>query len=122
MINHLFLNQMKIIKFINLIILLFSISMLLGCKTDEKKWEYKVLSISNEGYARSGSDAIKVTKVSPTESELNKLGLEGWELVTSYLELETAHPNFGDESYVTGLQPNIRPQRAVLLFKRHMKN
>lgn len=63
----------------------------------------------------------KATRVNPTEIALNKLGSEGWLLVISYLELETAYPNFGDYKYVTGLQPNIRPQRAILLFKRYMK-
>jgi hypothetical protein len=110
-----------IMKSMNLIIMLFSILILSGCQTNER-WEYKVLSVSSEGLDRTSSDAFKTTYVSPTESELNKLGAEGWELVTSYLELETAYPNFGSESYVTGLQPNIRPQRAILLFKRHLKN
>jgi len=40
------------------------------------------------------------------------------ELVDSYLEMETVHPNFGDSRYVTGLQPNVRPQRLVLIFER----
>jgi len=63
----------------------------------------------------------KATGVNPTEIELNKLGSEGWELVTSYFELETAYPNFEDYKYVTGVQPNIKPQRAIIVFKRYMK-
>ena len=105
-------------KTLSLSVVLISLLVLFGCQSNEK-WEYKVLTISNEGYERIGSDAMRSTKVSPSESDLNKLGAEGWELVTSYLELETAHPNFGNESYVTGLQPNIRSRRAVLVFKRH---
>lgn len=100
--------------------MLFSIMVLSGCQANQK-WEYKVLTVVNEGYELQGAEAYNSTTVSPTESELNKLGLEGWELITSYLELETAHPNFGNESYVTGLQPNISPQRAILIFKRHFK-
>lgn len=107
-------------KKLNLFIAFLSVLILLGCQSNEK-WEYKVLSVSNEGYSLSAADAALPTTVSPTESELNKLGLDGWELVTSYLEIETAHPNFGDDKYVTGLQPNIRPQRAVLIFKRTLK-
>jgi hypothetical protein len=42
-------------------------------------------------------------------------------LATSYLEMETSHPNFGNDTYVTGLQANIRPQRAILIFKRVIK-
>ncbi|MFZ4400930.1 MAG: DUF4177 domain-containing protein [Bacteroidales bacterium] len=107
-------------KKINFIIVLFGILLLFGCQTNEK-WEYKVLTVSNDGFDRTGSTAMNATKISPTESEFNKLGIEGWELVTSYLELETAYPNFGNDSYVTGLQPNIRPQRAIFIFKRHLK-
>ncbi len=54
------------------------------------------------------------------EEMLNKLGSEGWELSSSYLEMETAWVNFGKNEYVTGLQPNIRPQRVVLVFKRKL--
>lgn len=98
----------------------FLLVFIVGCQSNQK-WEYKVLSVSSERYSRTGTDAGKSTTASPSESELNKLGLEGWELVASYLEMETAHPNFGNESYVTGLQPNIRPQRSVLIFKRLSK-
>ena len=108
-------------KTITIIFTLMCLLAVCSCQKNSK-WEYKVFSVSNEGFERSGDEALKSTKVTPTESEINKLGLEGWELVTSYLELETAHPNFGNESYVTGLQPNIRPQRAILIFKRHLIN
>ena len=102
------------------LILLLSSLLLTSCQSSQK-WEYRVLPVLSESYARIGVDALKATTVSPTESELNQLGANGWELVTSYLEVETAHPNFGNESYVTGIQPNIRPQRAVLIFKRLLK-
>jgi hypothetical protein len=35
--------------------------------------------------------------------------------------METAHPNFGNSEYVTGLQPNIRPQRVVLVLRRRFE-
>lgn len=63
---------------------------------------------------------MKSTSVTPSQDELSKLGAEGWELVGSYLEMETAFPNFGNAGYVTGLQPNVRPQRAVLIFRRRL--
>ena len=81
------------------------------------KWGYKVVYLSSD-WNRIGSDAFKPAMVTPSESDLNQLGSDGWELVASYLEMETAFPNFGNESYVTGLQPNVRPQRLVLIFKR----
>jgi hypothetical protein len=41
-------------------------------------------------------------------------------IVGSYLEIETAYPNFGDSKYVTGLQPNVRPQRLVLVLRHRI--
>lgn len=82
-----------------------------------KQWEYKVITLESNT-ARTGADALKATGVTPSEDTLDTLGQEGWELVSSYLELETAYPNFGNEKYVTGLQPNVRPQRVVLLLKK----
>jgi hypothetical protein len=105
---------------LQLIVLSSAFVLLGGCQSNQK-WEYKILTAPSERYSRTGTDAFKPTTASPSESDLNKLGSEGWELVASYLEMETAHPNFGSESYVTGLQPNIRPQRAVLIFKRISK-
>lgn len=96
--------------------LLIALSMLLfGCNS---KWEYKVVKVPTEGFDRSGVSAAKSHTTQFDLSALEKLGEEGWELATSYLEMETSYPNFGNDSYVTGLQPNIRPQVAILIFKR----
>ena len=35
-----------------------------------------------------------------------------------YVENETAWPNFGKDEFVTGLQPNVRAQSLVMIFKR----
>ncbi len=92
----------------------------LGHLNAKPKWEYKVLSTMAEGHSRTGSAALSYASVTPSEGGLNELGLQGWELVASYLEMETAFPNFGKDKYVTGLQSNVRPQRAVLLFRRQL--
>ena len=107
----------SICYFSTLVIIAFFLS---SCQSNPK-WEYKVLPVSADSYARTGADASKPTTVNPTDSELNQLGANGWELTTSYLEVETAYPNFGSETYVTGIQPNVRPQRVVLIFKRLLK-
>ena len=86
----------------------------------EPRYEYRVIGVSSEGQDRTGEAAMKYTSVTPSHEELSKLGAEGWELVGSYLEMETAFPNFGNAGYVTGLQPNIRPQRAVLILRRRI--
>lgn len=109
---------MNNIRIVSVILIFFVI---VGCQ-DNTKWEYKVYSISPEqSFERTGLQALKSTQITISENDLNKLGAEGWELSTSFLELETAHPNFGSSEYVTGLQPNVRPQRLVMIFKRIAK-
>lgn len=81
------------------------------------KYEYKVIDFLAESNDRTGQAALKYASVKIEETQLQKMGAEGWELVDVFLEMETAFPNFGSSEYVTGLQPNVRPQRAVLLFK-----
>jgi hypothetical protein len=85
------------------------------------QWEYRTVSFTTEAHDRTGVDAMKYSSIQLDNAQLASLGAEGWELVGTYLEMETAYPNFGSSEYVTGLQPNIRPQEAVFIFKRLMK-
>lgn len=86
----------------------------------EPRYEYKVLAIQSEGHDRTGDDAMKFTSITPSEKELSVLGAGGWEIVGTYLEMETAFPNFGKAEYVTGMQPNVRPQRVVLILRHRI--
>ena len=93
------------------------------------KWEYKTVYFDAEkiesldkSYSK-GADFFKRTisssSVLPSDSSLNKFGIDGWEIATSYLEMETVFPNLlssGDG--VNVIQPNIRPQMLVVIFKR----
>lgn len=88
------------------------------------KWEYfrlEVLAETASGVYGDNLKKLAYKSVPDIESKINTLGTEGWELVAVYLELETAHPNFGKEDFVTGLQPNFRPQSLVCIFKRQKK-
>lgn len=82
------------------------------------KWEYKKLVFSSEGNERIGPGALKYSSIQMDEELLNLMGKEGWEMTGSYLEMETAFPNFNEENYAIGLQSNTRPQALVVLFKR----
>lgn len=84
-------------------------------------WEYKVTFVVASNKERTGKEAFAYSGVIPSDDSLNQLGKEGWELVSTYLEMETAWPNFGKDEFVTGIQPNIRPQRLVLVFKRQLR-
>jgi len=108
------MNYFKV--YILALLFILSISFI-GCSSKEKFWEYKV--VSYVGYeSRDGSGAFKYQVITPDEEELSRLGAEGWEVATSYLEMETAFPNFGKEEYHTGIKTNNRPQRLVIIFKR----
>lgn len=103
--------------FIPLCLLLFVVSFV-SCDKEEN-WEYKVISIS--GTTSFYRDLDACTFIDPT-GQLNALGKEGWELVTTYTEVETKHPNFGNKEYVTGLQPNTRTHKINFVLKRRFTN
>lgn len=84
------------------------------------KYQYKVVSVQaqfKKGAGLVNSD-LGPTQIGVQDEELSLLGKDGWELVDTMVEVETTHPNFGNSEYVTGLQPNIRPQRAVMIFRK----
>lgn len=90
--------------------------------TKEQKWEYKTVSVKPSSKSnKMGTGAGDFSTIELSEEQLNQLGIDGWELVSSYLEMETSYPNFADQRNVTGIKPNVRPQDVVLLFKRPAK-
>lgn len=86
----------------------------------EPRYEYKVVIVAADAHGRTGDGAMKPSSVKLDEKALAQLGNQGWEIVGSYLELETAYPNFGDAKYVTGLQTNVRPQRLVMILRHRI--
>jgi hypothetical protein len=87
-------------------------------------WEYRVVNVSpdvanDRGTTTAGG--LAQNQITVSDAQLNALGLQGWELAGSYLEMETAFPNFGSADYVTGLRDNVRPQRLVLILKRSVQ-
>ncbi|MDU6114996.1 MAG: DUF4177 domain-containing protein [Paeniclostridium sordellii] len=101
-----------------LFLITISLFIIAGKSVTAQKWNYKVVEYYSDQTGRTGSGALNPSTVSIPENELNELGKQGWELVSSHIENETAYPNFGNSEYVTGLQPNVRPQKVVLLFKK----
>jgi hypothetical protein len=78
------------------------------------EWEYSVnFALPDPQPDRKNAGAYTGTSITPKKEDLEKLGVEGWELVGTYLETETAYPIFEKNISV-----NVRPQRLVLLFKR----
>jgi hypothetical protein len=120
---------MKFKKLSIFILLLFTV--ITGCNVSTN-WEYKVLTYDankfqapDKGYTESDDffkRTISSTSIIPSENSLNEFGKDGWELVSSHLEMETVYPNLlASGSGVAGLQPNIRPQQLVIILKRPLK-
>ena len=79
--------------------------------------EYKVITVDSD-LARTGPSAMSSFSVKVDDATLNELGMANWELVGSYVEHNTSFPNFGNDEYVTGIRPNVRPSAVVFIFKR----
>lgn len=85
-----------------------------------EKWEYAIEEFSGTAANRTGEGALKAETIHIDGKKLDQGGKKGWELVGVFLEMETAFPNFGKDDYVTGIRENVRPQKAVLIFKRRL--
>lgn len=77
------------------------------------KWEYKIVIVKAQESGKFQSNKFDVSNDS-----LNLYGKDGWELVDVFEKTETVHPNYGDDRYVAGLQPNVRTSEINLVFKR----
>lgn len=96
------------------ILLYILVSMLIVSCTS--KWEYKVFTV--KGVEQENLSKYKANIIDVDENLLNQYGKEGWELVDTYEKIETVHPNFGNNEYVIGLQPNVRTSEINFVFKR----
>lgn len=78
-----------------------------------QKWQYRTLVAPGLNIGDFSQKPVNIP-----QAKLDSLGDEGWELVDVYTGIETVHPNFGNEKYVTGLQPNTRTADVYYVFKR----
>ena len=98
--------------------ILFSLCMvafLVSCNKNTP-WEYKVVKVA-------GKPAEELADYGPLvygdqTAMLNKMGKEGWELVSTYTETATSFPNFGSSEFVTGIRTNTRTCVVNFVFKR----
>jgi hypothetical protein len=82
----------------------------------DPKWEY--YSTCDEGSVESEFKSKYFSNGYSGTVDLDVAGSGGWELVDVYELTETAHPNFGNDEYVTGIQPNVRTEQVCYVFKR----
>jgi len=80
-----------------------------------EKWEYKMVSVKGK---EQEATKFGANKFDVTDESLNLFGKDGWELVSVLEKTETVHPNFGNDQYVSGLQPNVRTAEINFVFKR----
>ena len=98
------------------ILVLCMIATLVSCGSKNEQWEYKVVKVAGTD-AEVMADFGTLVFADQT-SMLNKMGKEGWELVSTYTETGTSFPNFGNSEYVTGLRTNTRTVVVNFVFKR----
>ena len=89
---------------------------LLASCSKNTPWEYKVVKVAGKP-AETLADYGALVYGDQT-AMLNKMGKEGWELVSTYTETATAFPNFGNSDYVTGIRDNTRTSVVNFIFKR----
>ncbi len=90
----------------------------ISCKPKQEelqKWEYQTVRFYGNSYSKFYDRIFPEERM---QDSLKSLGENGWELVNIYTLNETVHPNFGNEKYVTGLQPNTRTSAIYYIFKR----
>lgn len=103
---------MKVFK----VLTLFVLVTLMSCSSKTAEFEYKVVKVV-------GKEAELMADYGPLifqdqEPMLNKLGSQGWELIDTYTEIGTKHPNYGNSGYVTGIRSNTRTTAVSFIFKR----
>lgn len=98
------------------LLLLCMIAALVSCGSKNEQWEYKVVKVAGAD-AEIAADFGTLVFADQT-AMLNKMGKEGWELVSVYTETGTAFPNFGNSEYVTGIRDNTRTAVVNYVFKR----
>lgn len=91
------------------------VALLASCSKNTS-WEYKVVKVAGKE-AETLADYGALVYGDQT-AMLNKMGNEGWELVSTYTETATAFPNFGNSDYVTGIRDNTRTSVVNFVFKR----
>lgn len=107
----------------NVLLILFIGSLLCACDSQENvRWEYKVLKFGEEESLFShGSDDFFPKSLYDPVPQLNQLGEEGWELVSTFTTTETVFPNFGNKEYVTGIRENTRTRTINFVLKRQIR-
>jgi hypothetical protein len=99
-----------------LLIICLIAGLMTSCEIRKQTWEYKVVKVAGKE-AEVLADYGSLVYGDQT-TILNKMGEDGWELVSTYTEIATAFPNFGNSEYVTGIRENVRTSVVNFVFKR----
>ena len=86
--------------------------------TQAKEWEYRVVKVPGHYYIISSKQDLYPCEQDEDELTQTLNQYRDWELVGTTMEIETVHPNYGNDDYVTGLQPNTRTCSVILIFRK----
>lgn len=92
------------------------IAMLASCGSKNEQWEYKVVKVAGHD-AEIAADFGTLVFANQT-AMLNKMGKEGWELVSAYTETGTAFPNFGNSLNTSQVSETIQELLSSTSFSK----
>lgn len=101
------------------ILLVNIISLGISCLPLVSEYEYKAVRIYGDDVNSKMEDFFP-KKIDEFTLERTLNSDPEWELVDIITETETIYPNFGNDDYVTGIQPNIRTRSVILLLRRRI--
>ncbi len=81
-----------------------------------KKWEYRVVKV--QGHATDSMQDFRSCEQNEGLLTQTLNQYRDWELVSTTTEIETVHPNYGNDKYVTGIQPNTRTCSVIFIFRK----
>lgn len=83
-----------------------------------EQWQYKTVEIEGEENESYGTFFSK--DFSNQDDRLNKMGKDGWELVSCYPIVETVYPDLGEQNIILHIKTNTRTRAIHYVFKKRI--
>ena len=80
------------------------------------QWQYKTVDVEGVEYESYGNYFSR--DFSNSDTLLNRMGAEGWELVSCYPITETVYPDLGEQNIILHIKTNTRTRAIRYVFKK----
>ena len=94
------------------VVLFMTIAAICMCACTQK-WQYQTVEVRGEEYNDYYQMYIPIS-----DTLLNSMGEEGWELVSCYPIVETAYPDFGGSNLLIHIKSNSRTVAVRYVFRK----